>query len=315
MVLNRIFAFAVPFAVGAMIGAVIGGIVTGSDDYIIGWSIGGPLVITALVFLGAMRSARKNDKAKAPKPVGINETLPGGAAKGSAAVLNPESSAVPSSGVVLNGEPVPGVDMSKMPRPSGRPVRLRRGIAIAMVIAGAAVSLIPAYTMLGWIASDIVHGHPFDGRDMRTGLHQNDAMNQIADVVGSHDITRVNFYDDYVIVEARTSPRSTTVDTYMWRAGKAYRAGPGGFEADLQSQLFDASKIDFSIIPSLISIAKRDSGLNDADDYYPSVSRDGFSEDPGDPVISISLSNDYFDAYYTFSLDGEMLEKSGSAFE
>jgi hypothetical protein len=169
--------------------------------------------------------------------------------------------------------------------------------------------------MIGWIASDFVHGRPFDGRDMRTGLHQNDAMAQIAEVVGSSDVTRINFYDDYVIVTARTSPRSTTVDTYMWRYGGAYRAGPGGFEPDLASELFDTSQLDFSVIPSLITIAKRDSGLNDADDYYPSVSRDTGGERPGDPVISISLSNDYFDAYYTFSFDGEILDKSGSAFE
>jgi hypothetical protein len=210
---------------------------------------------------------------------------------------------------------VADVDMQKMPRPSGGPVRLRRGIAVVLLAAGAALSLIPAYTMIGWIASDVAHGRPFDGRDMRTGLHQNDAMNQIADVVGSHDVTRVNFYSDYIIVEARTTPRSTTVDTYMWRGGAAYRAGPGGFEPDLASELFDASKVDFSIIPGLIKIAKRDSGLNDADDYYPSVSRDTGENGPGAPVISISLSNDYFDAYYTFSLDGEMLDRSGSAFE
>lgn len=316
MVLNRIFAIAVPVAIGALIGAIIGGFITGSDDYIIGWSIGGPLVIVAIVFITAMRSARKNDKAKAPKPVGINETLKGGGGGDSkSAVLNPESSGVPATGVVLNGEPVADVDMQKMPRPSGGPVRLRRGIAVVLLAAGAALSLIPAYTMIGWIASDFAHGRPFDGRDMRTGLHQNDAMAQIADVVGSPDITRVNFYDDYIIVEARTSPRSTTVDTYMWRYGGAFRAGPGGFEPELSDQLFDASKIDFSIIPGLITIAKRDAGMNDADTYYPSVSRDTGGDVPGDPVISISLSDEYFDAYYTFSLDGELIDKSGSAFE
>ena len=32
-------------------------------------------------------------------------------------------------------------------------------------------------------------------------------------------------------------------------------------------------------------------------------------------MICISLSDDYFDAYYTFSLDGEIISKSGSAFE
>ena len=99
-------------------------------------------------------------------------------------------------------------------------------------------------------------------------------MAQIAEVVGSPDVTRVNFYDDYVIVTARTSPRSTTVDTYMWRYGGAFRSGPGGFEPELASLLFDTSKLDFSVIPSLITIAKRDSGMNDAEDYYPSVRRD-----------------------------------------
>jgi len=55
--------------------------------------------------------------------------------------------------------------------------------------------------------------------------------------------------------------------------------------------------------------------MNDADSYYPSVSRETGGERPGDPVIDISLSNDYFSAYYTFSLDGEILSKTGSAFE
>ncbi len=325
MVLNRIFALVIPLGVGALLGAIIGGIITGSDTYIIGWSIGGPFLVMLLIFLGAARSStmKKKKAAAQAKPAGINETVTGDSLKPDAAVLNPASTAVPSSGVVLNGEPMggsrggsKGVEIpAGMPDPSPRPVHLRRWVAIALIIAGAAVSLIPAYTMIGWIASDAVRGHLFDGRDMRTGLHQNDALAQIADVVGSSDVTRINFYDDYVIVTARTSPRSTTVDTYMWRYGGAFRAGPGGFEPDLASELFDASQLDFSVIPKLITIAKRDSGLNDADDYYPSVARDYSGESLGDPVIDISLSNDYFDAYYTFSFDGEILDKSGSAFE
>ena len=303
MVLSRIFALVIPIGIGALLGAIIGGITTGSDTFIIGWSIGGPFLVMLLIVLGAARSAKtKKATATQPKPVGINETVVGG-----------------SAGVVLNGEPVGGAKgvtiPPGMPQPEARPVHLRKWVAIVLVIAGAALSLIPAYTMLGWIASDFVHGRPFDGRDMRTGLHQNDAVAQIAEVVGSSDATRINFYDDYVIVTARTSPRSTTVDTYMWRYGGAFRAGPGGFEPELANQLFDTSKLDFSVIPGLITIAKRDSGLNDADDFYPSVSRETGGERLGDPVIDISLSNDYFDAYYTFSFDGEILSKSGSAFE
>jgi hypothetical protein len=290
---TRILAFVVPVLFGALIGAILGGIITGSEDYFVLWGIGLPIVIMAMVGLGIARSEKRK------KVVAAQQAKP-------TAVLNPSSTTVPSTGVVLNGEPMNG---------AAKPVRLRRGIAIVLVLAGAAAVLIPAYPMIGWIASDVVQGRPFDGRDMRTGLHQNDAMAQIADVVGSPDITRVGFYEDYVIVSARTSPRSTTVDTYMWRYGKAFRQGPGGFEPELADLLFDASKVDFSIIPSLITIAKRDAGMNDADSYYPSVSRASGSEGPGEPVITISLSDDYFDAYYTFSLDGEIISKSGSAFE
>ena len=299
---TRILALIAPVAAGVILGAILGGILTGSADYAIIWGIGLPIAIMLFVAFAVANTPDRKAKKAAAQSVGINQTVTG----------------VAPQGTVLNGEPITPATVSAVmagPDLPGRPVRLRRGIAIFLVLAGMAVVLIPSYTMIGWIASDFVHGRPFDGRDMRTGLHQNDAMAQIADVVGSPDITRVNFYEDYVIVTARTSPRSTTVDIYMWRYGGAFRSGPGGFEPDLANMLFDSSQIDFSIIPSLITIAKRDAGMNDADTYYPSVSRSSGSDGPGDPVISISLSNEYFDAYYTFSLDGEILDKSGSAFE
>ena len=315
MALARIIALIVPLLAGALVGAILGSILTGSDGYVIAWSIGGPIAVMAIIFLSIARAGSRRKAVPVATPaVGINETVTGAPTPATSAVLNP-SSAVPSSGVLLNGEPMQGVHPELMPQPSARPVHLRRAFWFVLLAAGAALALIPAYTMIGWIASDFAHGRPFDGRDMRTGLHQNDAMDQIADVVGSHDIVRVNFYEDYIIVVARTSPRSTTVDTYMWRYGGAFRAGPGGFEPDLAAELFDASKIDFSIIPSLITIAKRDAGMNDADTYYPSVSRQYDADGLGDPVITVSLSDDYFDASYTFSLAGEILDKSGSAFE
>ncbi|MEO5920880.1 MAG: hypothetical protein ABIQ01_07025 [Pseudolysinimonas sp.] len=314
--MTRIFALLAPLAIGAFLGSIIGGIITGNDGYAIVWGIGGPILLMIAIFVGvAVSSAKKKSSAHPHQPTGINETVTGITKQDVEAVMNPSSSAAPSGGVVLNGQPVDATAAKASGGSPRHPVRLRRGIGIALVVAGAALALIPAYTMVGWVASDFMHGQPFDGRDMRTGLHQNDAVAQIAEVVGSPDMTYISFYDDYVIATARTSPRTTTVDSYMWRYGGAFRSGPGGFEPDLASELFDTSQLDFSIIPSLITIAKRDSGLNDADDYYPSVRRDTGSERPGEPVISISLSNDYFDAYYTFSFDGEILDKSGSAFE
>jgi hypothetical protein len=321
VVLSRIVALVVPLVIGGLVGSIIGGIVTGNEDYAIVWGVFGPIVVTALVLVGvgvtSVKAARKKRAASAPgAPEGINETVTGITQKDVAAVLNPSSSATPSTGVVLNGEPVDGATTTVTAAPNpARPVRLRRWLAIVLLLVGVTIALIPARTMLGWVGYDILHGRPFDGRDMRDGLHLDDAVAEIAEVIGSPDMSYINFYDDYVIVTARTSPRSTTADTYMWRSGKAYRSGPGGYDPELASQLFDSSKLDFSIIPELITIAKRDSGLNDAEDYYPSVRRNYDAERPDDPVIFISLSNDYFSASYTFSFEGEILDKSGSAFE
>ena len=323
MVLKRIFALIVPLLIGGLLGSILGGIVTGSEDYVIVWGVGGPIVLTAAILIGIAINAvkvtqKKKQSATRATPAGINETVTGVTKADVEAVMNPSSSAAPATGVVLNGEPMRDGGVAMAVRPDGRPpgpVRLRRWLAVVLLLAGAAIALIPAYTMLGWVASDFAHGRPFDGRDMRDGRHQNEAVAQIAGVVGSADMTYISFYEDYIIVTARTSPRSDTVDTYMWRGGQAFNAGPGGFEGDLANELFDSSRIDFSIIPSLITIAKRDSGMNDTDDFYPTVRRDSGSEGLGDPVITISLSDEYYSAYYTFSLDGEILDRSGSAFE
>jgi hypothetical protein len=295
VVLSRIVALLVPLVIGGFLGSIIGGIVTGNEDYAIVWGIGGPIVVTALVLIGitvsSVKASRKKKAASAADaPAGINETVTGISRKDVAAVLNPSSGAVPATGVVLNGEPVDAAGAATKVAPSSdpaRPVRLRRWLAIVLVLAGVVIALIPARTMVGWVASDILHGRPFDGRDMRDGLHLDDAVAEIAQVVGSPDMSYISFYDDYVIVTARTSPRSTTADTYMWRGGKAYRAGPNGFDPDLADQLFDSSQLDFSVIPELITIAKRDSGMNDADDYYPSVRRNYDADLPDDPAVFI----------------------------
>jgi hypothetical protein len=78
VVLSRIFALIVPLAGGALLGAIIGGIITGSDAFIIGWSIGGPFLVILLIVLGlASSSSRKKSAGRRPKPEGINETVTG----------------------------------------------------------------------------------------------------------------------------------------------------------------------------------------------------------------------------------------------
>ena len=76
MVLSRIFAFLVPIGVGALVGAIIGGIITGSDVYIIGWSIGGPFLIMLLIFLGVARSSQTKKRAVDAAQAGRESTRP-----------------------------------------------------------------------------------------------------------------------------------------------------------------------------------------------------------------------------------------------
>jgi hypothetical protein len=167
-------------------------------------------------------------------------------------------------------------------------------------VTGAALVLIPAYPLLGWAATNIAQGR-WDGNDMRTGLHQQEAIDDIAAVVGGYDFAAVYFYDSYVLVEAPTRPGATTTDLYQWRYGRAFQDGPRSGSVD---GLFDASQLDFSIVADLVARSRADVRWGPVEDYYPSVR----ANSEGIPEISIWLSNDYYSASYTYDLQGELLD-------
>lgn len=183
-----------------------------------------------------------------------------------------------------------------------------RVLAIVVIALAAAVTLIPAYRLIGWTASNIV-ALDFDGNNMIDGRHQQEAMEQIAAAAGTWKFTDINFYDSYVIVEGLTAPGAATTDEYNWRYGRAFREGPAFIQPqELDAELFDASTIDFSIIPRLVAEAKADAKIENFDSIYPAIRRD--SSDDGRVVITISISGAYDSAQYNYTVDGVLIDKN-----
>ncbi|CAN5360256.1 hypothetical protein BH09ACT4_BH09ACT4_14300 [soil metagenome] len=314
---------------GGIIGAVLDGIITGDENYAVILGVGLPILLTVVGVVASLVGSRRKKKAllsTSPQPPGIISTMPEVAkAAQQEAVLNPVSTAQPSAGAGLNGELVggpadgPGDGSGDGPGTPAKPARIGgaplgwRALAILTIAVGAAAALIPSYGTIGWIASDVAAGRPFDGRDMRTGLHQQEAFDQIAGVIGGTQVTSISFYDSYIEVDAPTSPGSRTVDLFVWKYGYAHREGPGYTQPDvLGNELFDASDIDMSIVAKVVRASIADAKLDNVGGVYPMIARDF---DGGEPQISISMSNDYFSAYYTYTVTGELIQKSGSAFE
>lgn len=292
---------------GVTLGGILGALITGDWLYTIVWAVGMSVTITFAALLGSRSSRRASRPPVTATVPGIIQRMTGMPAS-TASVLNPEPTARPAAPTVLNGVPLE----TQTPPPSGDDPRRvpwwSRALALTVILAAAAATLIPAYRTIGWIAGDIAQGR-WDGRDMRVGIHQQEAIDDIAAVVGGYEFTRVNFYDSYVIVDAPTTPGADTTDTYLWRYGRAWREGPEFIQpTDLASELFDASEIDFSLVGELTREAMADTGWPSFESSYPSVIR---SSADG-PVIVISLTSSYYSASYTFSVEGELLTRTGT---
>lgn len=307
---GRIARIAVQLVIGVVLGSILGSILTGDWIYTIVWAIGLPIAITAAGVLGGRRIQRRVLSAPGRVPGIISSADPRPVP--TQAVLNPEPTAMVSTGSAqyagtLNGEPLDPAVLAKMgaPRP---PVPLwSRVLVFVVILIGAALALIPAYRTIGWTATNLAQGR-WDGNDMRSGLHQQEAIDDIAAVVGSYDFTSVHFFDSYVLVDAPTRPGATTTDQYEWRYGRAWQDGPASGSVE---GLFDASRIDFSIVADLVAASKADTGWDDFTSVYPMVT----ANDEGVPEIFISLGNDYYSAGYTYSSEGELLDRYGDGLD
>jgi hypothetical protein len=307
VVLGRVVRIVLVIGAGAVIGSILGAIITGDPLYTVGWAVGLPVLLTVAGFLGSRGRKRQvlTAPGRVPGIIGSARTEP----IATEAVLNPEPTAVPATGATLNGEPLDPAVLAKMPepRPRGAVHWASRGLSIALVLAGVALALIPAYRTISWTATNLAQGR-WDGNDMRSGLHQQEAIDDLAGVIGSYDVVAINFYDSYVLVEAPTYVGAPTTDQYQWRYGRATREGP---YSGAVSGLFDASTIDFSILGDLVARAKADTGWTDFTAFYPSVRAD----DAGVPHFGVYLSNDYYSASYTFTIQGDLVERNGTGLD
>lgn len=294
-------------AIGAGAGCILGSIITGDWIYTIGWAVGIPLVLTVAGILGSRRRKQGAPTApgRVPGIIGSARVQP----TPTEAVLNPEPTAVPATGATLNGEPLDPAVLAKMPEPRTRDIVpfWSRALAVILVLAGVALALIPAYRTIGWTVTNLAQGR-WDGNDMRSGLHQQEAIDDLAAAIGSYEFVAVYFYDSYVLVEAPTFVGATTTDRYEWRYGRAGRDGP---HSGAVVGLFDASQIDFSIVADLVARSKADTGWPDVTGFYPSVR----ANDEGEPEITVSLSNDYYSASYTYTIQGDLIEKYGTGLD
>lgn len=304
---SRILRIGVLLVTGALLGSILGSIFTGDPVYTVAWAVGIPVLLTVAGVLGSrMRTPRAlTAPGRVPGIIGAARAQPAP----TEAVLNPVSTAVPATGGTLNGEPLDPAVLAKMPepRPRGDVLWWSRALAILLVLAGIALALIPSYRMIGWTATNLAQGR-WDGNDMRSGLHQQEALDDLAAAIGSYDVVAVNFYDSYVLVEAPTFVGATTTDQYEWRYGRATRVGP---YSGTVTGLFDASAVDFSMVAGLVAEAKADAGWGNYTAFYPAV-RVG---DAGAPEITVTLNNDYYSASYRFDIQGDLLERYGTGLD
>lgn len=183
-----------------------------------------------------------------------------------------------------------------------RPRAWERVVSLLIVLGAAAVTLIPAYGMIGRTVSTIAAGD-WDGNNLVTGRYQQVAVDEIAAVAGSYQFTNVNFYPDYVIVTALTAPTATTTDAYYFRYGRAFRDGPSSSQpTELPEQLFDASQLDFSQVAVAVQAALDRSDIDDIDSTYAFVSR-GAEE----MEISVYISGPYASEYLIYDFDGTLI--------
>ena len=188
------------------------------------------------------------------------------------------------------------------PTSTSSPRRTPVVVRLALVALGAALVLIPAYGSISRAVESIAAGD-WDGTSMATGNYQQLAVDAIAEVAGGYEFTSIGFFDTYVIAVAPTYPGADTTDEYVWRYGHAYREGPDLIqEQDLQSVLFDASELDFSVVGHVTREALASTAVEGVDSVYPRVSGRL-------PTISIYIGGTYKEESLTYDFDGTLVEK------
>ncbi|HEY1105830.1 MAG TPA: hypothetical protein VGE78_06750 [Agromyces sp.] len=226
--------------------------------------------------------------------------------------------------------------------------RIHPAFYVVAVLAGAALALIPAYPTISAIASgettigDVRYANSWEGRmaaderaradaeaaeaaevaaaGMFVGDNAAQAVDALVAELGSPQVVQLAFWGDRLAAVAPSAPGAMTLDSYGVLRGDVTDDGPAGSQPEpgvLDLQLFDATTFDASMMPELIARAKELSGLPEADptrDQWVYVSRSGSSDDGPPPVgVDVPVYGEYYDAWVTFSLDGEVVSMRGGA--
>lgn len=185
---------------------------------------------------------------------------------------------------------------------------VRRTIAILVMVAGAALVLVPAYGSIARAVESMAAGD-LGGTSMVTGNYQQLAVDDLAAASGGYQFTSIRFYDEYVIATAPTTPGASTTDQFTWRYGRSYSQDPELIQpTDMQAELFDASELDFSMVATVTRDAIAASGLTSFESIYPGVALASSGQKV--PVISVYLTTDYESVTYVYGFDGELISSN-----
>jgi hypothetical protein len=192
----------------------------------------------------------------------------------------------------------------------GRLSKLPRGaqtiIAIVLVVAAGAVTLIPSGPAIGRIGTN---------QSFLTGNNQQRAVDAIAKVVGNHELVDIDFYDGYVDAQAPTRPGADTEDNYEYRNGQASRLDPEQGPNDTRAAEYDGRQVDFALIPKLIKDAERRTKTPSPKSLHVFVMQPLDVKAGQAPTINIEVDSAYHSNQVHYSPKGEFLEGIGDSFK
>lgn len=230
---------------------------------------------------------------------------------------------------------VPAPDAAKGTKSGLRVIPAR--LYLVAALAGAALALIPAYPTIAALATggttlgEVRHASSEEGRaeaeaeaeaaaGVFVGRNAQDAVAVLVDGLGSSDVTQLSFWSSNLSATAPSAPGAATLDGYHVTGGEFENTGPAGSQpapGALELMLFDATAVDTGRFPELIAEAQRLSGLDELDPdrgQWVYVSRSGSSETGPPPVvIDVPVYGLYYDAWVTFTLEGEVRSMRGGA--
>jgi hypothetical protein len=199
-----------------------------------------------------------------------------------------------------------GRSVKGTPRTASRlPRGMRIAISLVLIVAAAVVTLVPSVGSIARIGTN---------QSFLTGARQQEAVDAIAKVVGTHELVDIDFYDGYVDAQAPTRPGADTEDNYEYRNGQASRLDPEQGANDTKTAEYDGRRVDFALIPKLIKDAERRVKTPSPTSLHVSVMQPLDTKVGQAPTINIEVDDAYHSNQVNYSPTGRFLDGVGDAF-